>query len=181
MVPTVLAMVVALGAGQAPTSPGRAGATCGDQILPPDIVLPSGIDTWKPPFVVEVHGPEDPRPGTTIEIRVEIERNLVEETPLTISLGLPSGVELVEGPMVERVVDGSSPQIVRAFALRIVGSIPEEDVTVTVEQKGEGWGAHAAKAYGFGRVEHRPLDAGPRRGAPVDLGGGLIVHPVQVD
>lgn len=140
-----------------------------------------GQGGWQPPFVLEVRGPASPKPGEAIRLRIEIERNFVEETPLTISLGLPEGVSLVDGELEERIVDAESKTIQREFVLQLGAEIPGEELTVTVEQRGKGWGAHSVKTYEFGRVRASTLDAELRRGEPVDLGGGRIVRPVLVD
>lgn len=162
--------------GTAPTDEGSS------PTVRPEVVEPETTgSTWRPPFVLEVEGPEAPRGGETIRLRIQIERHLVEDTPMSISVALPAGAELLEGQLDERLVDASSSSIVRELTLRLGAELPEENVVVTVEQKGDGWGAHAAKTYEFGRQKVRALGTELRRGPPVDLGGGIIVRPVQVD
>lgn len=184
MYPTVFAIVSLLGASPAPSALPKVGdsSSCeGVEAMPPEVVGFSSVDPWRPPFVLGVEGPEEPKPGESFRLRITVERNLVEKTPMRISLDLPSGVELVEGQSEERVVHETSTTLVREFTLRAGASLPEESVIVTVEQRGEGWGATATKTYDFGRAPIRALEADLERGPPVDLGGGLIVHPVRVD
>jgi len=150
--------------------------------MPPEIVESVAESVrWRPPFVAELEGPESPRAGELVRLRLEIRRELVDETPMQISVALPSSVRLVEGRLEERVVDPTSDTIVREFVLRLGASLPIEEVVVTVEQQGEAWGARAEKTYPFGRREMRALEAPLVRDRPVQLDNGIILRPVKVD
>lgn len=134
----------------------------------------------EPPFVARMGGPEAPAPWSSIRVWVQIERNLLDATPMRLSFALPAGVTLVQGEVEESVVDPTSRVVRREIELRLGERVPEEDVVVTVSQRGEGWGGHAEHRYHFGRPAPDVTPA-LRRGGPIDLGNGTIVRPVIVE
>lgn len=138
-------------------------------------------DKWRPPFIVEVAGPDRPMAHELIRVRIQVERDFLDETPLLISARLPDGVALVQGELEERIIDPSTRRIVREWELEIGQEIPAGDVVITVQQRGEGWGGNAVKAYRFGRPEPASLTAPLRRGKAIDLGEGVIVRPILLD
>lgn len=148
--------------------------------LPP-VVAPMAGGKHEAPFVVRVDGPEDPVPEATLHVRVTIERRLLDATPLHVEVRLPEGVGLVRGELEETIVDAQATVVRREVELRLGERIPEEDVVVTVSQRGEGWGGHAEHRYRFGRPDPDAVQQPLRRSDPVDLGNGIIVRPVVVD
>lgn len=155
----------------------------------PGVVIPPSGGTlpkvpgkdWHPPYLVKVEGPDAPKPGQAVRLRVVVERELVDATPMAFSVRLPDGVSLLGGQLEESVVDATSAVVVRELELQVGSSLPEDDVVITVRQLGEGWGANAVKAYRFGRPDPAAKTAPLRFGKPVDVGHGKVVRPVIVD
>lgn len=155
----------------------------GGVVVPP---RPPSVDVGErskrePPFVVRVGGTEAPAPRSTVQVRVTIERKLLDSTPLRLEVQLPEGVELAKGQLTEEIVDAQTPVVTRTIELRVGAEIPSDDVVVTVSQRGEGWGGTAEHRYRFGRPAPEASPAPLRRGPPVELGNGIIVRPIIVN
>jgi hypothetical protein len=113
-------------------------------------------------------------------VQVTIERKWIDSTPLRLQVQLPEGVTLVQGQLEEVIPDAHASVVTRTIELRLGERVPEEDVVVTVSQRGEGWGGHEEHRYRFGRPAPAVTPA-LRRGGPIDLGNGTIVRPVIVE
>jgi len=129
------------------------------------------------PFVAKVDGPTAPAPGSTIRLRLSIDRRSIDDaSPMTIRVAIPSGTRLVEGAAEESIVGGAR-RIERTFVLALGDRVPGDDVVIEVDQRAEGWGGHAAARYRFGRPEAAPAPL-ERDERPVILDGKDLGRPI---
>jgi hypothetical protein len=119
------------------------------------------------PVRVQVSGPPQVTPGTTIEVRAEIERSWAAVHPLQLDVQVPQGVRLVSGAPKESLNDAAATRFERSWLLH-VDAVPGGDFVVVVDWQTSGAGFHAAIPYRFGRPE-------PKLAAPKSLGPEIVL------
>ncbi|HZI14876.1 MAG TPA: hypothetical protein VE153_31190 [Myxococcus sp.] len=101
-----------------------------------------------------------------VRLVAEVERRLGFGAPVRVSLSLPGGATLLEGPA-EFTVPGGPGGDVQAVPYVVsfgAGSSVAEDMVLVAHAEGRSFGAHAEARHAFGRVPAdvpRPVPTGP--------------------
>lgn len=133
------------------------------------------------PIRAELHGPPEVPAPAVIELSIEVARDALFELPVDIQIALPTGTELVRGASQQRLSPEHAPLTSRVSWLVKVDHVPDDDITVTVGARGDGFTFHAPLRYRFGRSESTspPLQFDTQqlllRGA--NLGASIRVEP----
>jgi hypothetical protein len=120
-----------------------------------------------------------PRSGEALVLEGIVTQRVPSQATVRVKLALPSGVQLVEGSSDQRLPPTFAP---RTDAVRFVirpTEIPDEDVILTVDLRGDGFGYHAEHRYRFGRKEPVP-GAVLRDGPSPQLNGKDLGPSVRV-
>lgn len=167
-----------------------ASASCGggkptavrpDQPSPSDISPPENAtghaadQEARAPLRLTLSGPKAPKAGEQIEVSIVVERTAAAFNPLELRVALPRSAKLVDGELLQTIDDKASTKWARVIKVQI-DEVPAEDIVVTVDVRGDGFGAHASSAYRFGRPEPRlpdpPTDT-PRSVGGLDVGSAI--------
>ena len=127
------------------------------------------------PVLLTLSGPKAPKAGEQVEVSIVVERTAAAFNPLELRVVLPQSVKLVSGALQQNLDDKTSTRWVRVIKVQI-GEVPSEDILVTVDVRGDGFGAHASSAYRFGRPEPRlpePVTDTPRSVGGLDVGSAI--------
>jgi hypothetical protein len=101
-----------------------------------------------------------------VRLVAKVERRMGFGAPVKVSLSLPGGATLLEGPA-EFTVPGGPGGDVQAVPYVVTfgaGGLPAEDLVLVAHAEGRSFGAHAEARHGFGRVSPdrpRPVPTGP--------------------
>lgn len=129
------------------------------------------------PLVVRVQGPAHVAAGDIVRLTLHIERRGPSTEPLDVSVRLPAGASLAEGLGQETIADTRGTTLTRALTIAIQ-SVPADDVQVTVDAQGQGYGMHATAAYRFGRPEPKlPQPLSRAQALPGIKGSSIPIPP----
>jgi hypothetical protein len=112
-----------------------------------------------------------------VRLVAEVERRMGFGAPVRVSLSLPGGATLLEGPA-EFTVPGGPGGDVQAVPYVVsfgAGGSPAEDLVLVAHAEGRSFGAHAEARHAFGRVSPeapRPVPTGPALPASLMSGAG---------
>ncbi|MGZ3418941.1 MAG: hypothetical protein ACXWUG_02995 [Polyangiales bacterium] len=146
---------------------------------PADKPAPSD-DEATPPLTVQVDGPQSPTANSDLDLVVKIVRSRASDVPVTLSIALPAGATLVAGKSAETIVDNATPTIERRLKIHI-GAVPADDLVVAADSKTAASGAHAEKAYRFGRAEPKLPQPTPTGPSLKVKGKGMGGAPIKAD
>lgn len=114
---------------------------------------------YRTPMTLQISGPEQPKPGDTIDLTVSVTRQFL--VPFDLTITLPEGVRLVKGQLKERIDDGKSRVITRKLTVAMDGD-PTGDVLAQLDSRGDGYGVHSKAEYRFGRKPVGVMQMQPR-------------------
>lgn len=116
------------------------------------------------PFVLTLEGPDAVQAGGVADLVATISRRVPNTIPITLSLSLGEGLELLEGQPHEEIIDEVSTRWVRVYRVQVndPAAVLELQATIT----GDGFGAVATREHRF-QPKPRPATALPRPGAKV--------------
>jgi hypothetical protein len=137
-------------------------------------------DEATPPLTVQIEGPQSPAANSDLDLAIKIVRSRATDVPVALSITLPAGATLITGKSAETIVDASAATIERRIRVHI-GAVPADDLLVAADSKTASSGAHAEKAYRFGRAEPKlpqPTPAGPSLKVK---GKGMGGAPIKAD
>lgn len=129
---------------------------------PPAPVETHASEARTAPITIRVDGPSSIAVGEST-LSVTVTRAVAGTDPIELGIAMPDGVTLIAGDPNERIVE-RGPVIHRTLKLR-VDRVPEQDVLITANVRGDHYGARATSAYRFGRAEPKlPQPPGPAVG-----------------
>lgn len=120
-------------------------------------VEPPYSTSMSTPVVLDVAGPEQPKPHEQITMIINVKRQWL--VPFDLSITLPAGTKLLSGQLHEKIEDGQNREMTRQLVF-MVNEIPTQDVQVRLSATGEGYGVSALKSYCFGRPCNAPPVSG---------------------
>jgi hypothetical protein len=127
------------------------------------------------PVVVRIEKKREVAPGE-VELEVVIDRRTSD--PVSLAVELPPGAELVEGSTHE-TLDEPGRRLVRTLRLRLPNGTPLDDVRVSADARGRGYGVRATSAYRFGRPA--PKLAQPERSSTASIANGKALgKPIPI-
>jgi hypothetical protein len=121
---------------------------------------------------------------TSAVLRARIERSAGFPLPLTVTVSIPSGVQLVRGPRTYTLPPASAAETHETEFELAYAQPPAEDLVLVADAQDPAFGVHAEVPYRFGRPEPvgpRPQPGGsPLRIGAHDFGAPVPVQPVPV-
>ncbi len=129
-------------------------------------------DGQGPPLTLKVSTSGEIHAGKPVVIRASVLRQVVDSTPLTLSVSLPSGVLLLSGIPAETIVDATTRKVERILVVRLEHPAREGSIVVQAQATGHAWGASARHEIPLG-APVAALSPPGRNGPPVPaLGKG---------
>lgn len=110
------------------------------------------------------------RAEKSVKLVARVERRSLLAVPVNVVVLAPKAVSLSGGPTAFAIPAADAPGIIDTVYLAAFSTAPTEDLVLTADARGVGFGVHAQDAYRFGRPapgQEKPAATGPH----LQLGG----------